>query len=151
LSSKLLRQLGKGPDGASDFITARKLALSPDARFLALSRREFGPQGPDTIYLLEVATGKEVRQFKGHMGMVNYAYFSVDGQIMVSNSWSDKTLRLWNVATGTEQRAIPLKNPGPLAAALALSLDGKIVAAGGVDDGAVQLWDTSTGKELRTL
>src|SRR5262249_39309901 len=131
VSSTLLRQFGKGPNGASDFSAARKLALSPDARLLALSRTEGGPQNPDTIHLVEVATGKEVRQLKGHTRMVTYACFSADGKMMASECWSEKTLRLWDVATGTEQHVIPL-NLGSYAAELALSSDGKIVAVGGV-------------------
>jgi WD40 repeat protein len=148
-SSKLPRQFGKGPNGASDYNAANKLDLSSDARFLALSR--FG-QGPDyTIHLVGVATGKEVRQFKGHTGMVNYASFSADGTMIASESWADKTLRLWSVATGREQQVISL-NLGPLVAPLALSPDGKIVAAGGVAGYLdVQLWDTATGKVLHTL
>jgi WD40 repeat protein len=80
MSSKLLRQLGKGPNGANDFNATNILALSPDARFLALSFRSMESKEDYSIHLLEVATGKEVRQFDGHTKTVNYAYFSADAR-----------------------------------------------------------------------
>jgi WD40 repeat protein len=149
LSSKLLRQLGKGPNGASDFNATNILALSPDARFLALGFRPMETTEDYTIHLSEVATGKEVRQFKGHTKAVGDAYFSPDGKRMASIG-GDKTLRLWDVATGAEQRVIPL-NTGRMAPDLALSPDGKMVAVGPVDGMAVQLWDIATDKVLHTL
>ena len=48
-----------------------------------------------------VLTGKEVAILKGHEGRVNGARFSPDDLKIVTAS-SDKTARVWDVATGEE-------------------------------------------------
>jgi WD40 repeat protein len=81
--------------------------------------------------------------------------FSPDGKLLAAGSdnrgglslGSSKTLRLWDVATGTQLHA--LDHPyGTLS--VAFSPNGKTLAAG-TWQATLHLWDVVTGKELRKL
>jgi WD40 repeat protein len=55
------------------------------------------------VRLWDVATGKEVRRFTGHEGSVNSVAVTPDGKYVVSGS-GDKTVRVWELATGKCRR-----------------------------------------------
>ena len=59
----------------------------------------------------------------------------------------DGTVRLWDVASGTELRC--WENTDDFVVSLAFSPDGKLMASGGTSE--VRLWRVETGKELRRL
>jgi len=104
-----------------------------------------------------------VRKFEGHTGPVADVAFSPDGSLALSGGgWpqGDRTLRLWEVASGKEIRqfdmtGIPL-NPEQSGGreahgevyCLEFTPDGKQAVAG-ISGGAVGLWDVSTGKLVR--
>jgi WD40 repeat protein/serine/threonine protein kinase len=80
---------------------------------------------------------------------VNASTFSPDGKQLATGR-SDKTVKLWNVATGRE--IATLKGHIDAIYSLAFSSDGKKLASGsGSADRTVKLWDTATGLELATL
>jgi WD40 repeat protein len=66
------------------------LAYSPDGTLLAC-------RGLDrTVSVLDVATGKEVAQFKGHDGPVTALAFAPDGKTLASGS-GDTTMLIWDL------------------------------------------------------
>src|SRR5439155_18838005 len=65
----------------------------------------------------------------------------------VVSAGADKTVRLWDGATGASVRSISV---GSIAYAVALSPNGKLIASG-TFDGLVRLWDAATGRQLLTL
>jgi WD40 repeat protein len=73
--------------------------------------------------------------------------FSPDGKQVVSSS-SDRTIRLWDAATGAALQT--LEGHTDYISSVAFSPDGKQVVSGS-DDRTVQLWDAATGAALRTL
>ena len=73
--------------------------------------------------------------------------FSPDGKSVVSAS-DDKTVRLWDSATGTSLATLKGHSEG--VAAVAFSQDGKLVASGSGDK-TVRLWDSVTGASLTTF
>lgn len=123
------------------------LDFSPDSRTLmcASGNRPVGKAvGDTTVRLWDVATGKEVRQLRGHQNIVWSAAFSPDGNTIASCS-QDQTIRLWDAATGKEIRQVPAS--GASIRSLHFSSDGKTLVAGH-GDGTVDMRDVETGKTL---
>jgi serine/threonine protein kinase len=85
--------------------------------------------------------------FSGHRHWVNSAVFSPDGRRILSGS-SDKTLRLWDVATRQELRCF--KGHTKTLRSVAFSPDGTLALSGGFDH-TVRVWDVETGRQLNCL
>src|SRR5690606_8835907 len=77
---------------------------------------------------------------EGHSGWVNSITFSPDGKLIASGSY-DKTIRLWDVATGAPTAA--LEGHSNCTDSIAFSPDGKLLASAS-DDGTIRLWDVAT-------
>jgi len=125
-----------------------RVALSPDGQIVAVAE---GPRGRSdeakVITLRDTATGKELRQLKGHTEGVLALRFTVDGKTLISGSM-DKSVRFWDVATGTAGRQFDAHEKSVLC--IAFSGDGKLVAAA-ARDGTVQVRAIDSGKLLDNL
>ena len=73
--------------------------------------------------------------------------FAPDGRSLASGSW-DKTIRLWDLASGKELRR--LEGHTDPVTSVAFAPDGRSLASGS-DDNTIRLWDLASGKELRRL
>jgi WD40 repeat protein len=141
-TGKQLREL----NGDQLFVLA--VAFSPEGTSLASG----GADG--TIRLWQAATGVPLRAIAAHESPVASLAFSPDGKVLASvsgdkrnrlNTLVDKSLRLWDVATGKE-----VQRPGGhqnTVLSTAISADGKTVATGS-QDGTVRFWNAATGEEL---
>ena len=106
-------------------------ALSPDARRLAAVGSENW-----SVRLVDIATGRETRVFKGHTAAVVRAEFDPSGKLLITAS-DDATARLWDVESGAAIAV--LKGNGVSVKSAAFSPDSHLVATGS-QDGSVRLW-----------
>ncbi|KAI8633878.1 putative WD-repeat protein [Xylariaceae sp. FL1651] len=82
-------------------------------------------------------------QILAHSGSVNAVTFSPNGQLIASAS-DDGTVRLWDTATGREQRVF--KGHSGWVNAVIFSPNGQLIASAS-DDETVRLWDIATGEQ----
>jgi len=97
------------PDTKQEVI-ATCAAFSPDNKYVLVGfgggSRKARPKRTalaDALILWEVASGKEVRLFKGHAGGVTFVAFTPDGKTAISGG-EDGQIIVWNVGTGMEIR-----------------------------------------------
>jgi len=83
----------------------------------------------------------------GHFDFVLCVAYSPDGKYILSGS-KDKTLKLWDAASGKEIRTFT--GHSDQISSVAFSPDSKYALSGSWDD-TLKLWDVATGKELRTF
>jgi WD40 repeat protein len=76
---------------AAENIHGRPMALSPDGSILAT--------GGKSVWLWDVATGKQLRQLTGHLKRTQSIIFSADGRRVISGG-SYGTTNIWDVASG---------------------------------------------------
>jgi WD40 repeat protein len=104
--------------------------------------------GKDTGNASGGAQGKGgVRVFESYSTGVYATAFSPDGRWFATGN-KDKTIRVWEIATGRKVRT--LTGHTGWVTSLAFSPDSRLLASASLS-GAVKLWDNETGREARTL
>jgi WD40 repeat protein len=78
----------------------------------------------------------------GHTMAVTSLSYSPDGQHVISSS-ADKTIRIWDVETGTAVGK-PLEGHTETVWSIAYSPDGQCIASGSADK-SIRIWDAVTG------
>jgi WD40 repeat protein len=123
----------------SDFITG--LAFAPAGKLLAV----YG--SAKTVSLIDPATGREVRQLKGHDKAILNAAFSADGKTLATTS-EDHTCRLWNVEDGKQKGQMDTNKLQALM--LSLSPDGNWIAWWD-EEATINVRDLATGKQRASI
>ncbi len=86
--------------------------------------------------------------FDGSYGITSLAY-RPDGQVLATGgSRVDRTIQLWDVATGKQLHVLTGSSGG--LNSLSFSSDGQRLASVG-DDGVLRLWHTGTGRQLLAI
>ena len=154
------------------------VAFSPDSRYIAGGAGLDKADGTYEVLVWDIQTGKIDKELKGHTGRVISVVFSPDGTTLASIA-SDRTIRLWDIKTGTikltltkegeDEPGKPRAGSGPYvdrvrmdspglfsvlkkgwANSVAFSVDGTTLAGVGADN-KTRLWDAQTGKLKKTL
>ncbi|MDE0297185.1 MAG: cohesin domain-containing protein [Candidatus Poribacteria bacterium] len=133
------------PEGATQRIgkgAIWEIAYSPDGKYLAVAS-SIG------TWLYNSRTGSELALLTGHSYGATSIAFSPDGQTLATGGdWPDRTIRLWDTATGVHKRTLDvIAFDGR---SLAFSPDGKTLA-GATYDRKVRLWNAATGTPILTL
>jgi len=113
-----------------------KLATSPDDKLVAVG-------DGNALKLIDAATGKELRAFKGHTLAVSTAAFSPDGKRLASGG-KDNTINLWDLATG---KLLAKIRAGAAITSLSYSPDGKTLTSREADN-SKKIYDAATGQRL---
>src|SRR5262249_42764161 len=110
----------------------------------------------NVIHQWNVATGKEVRTFKGHSAKITVVKASDDGKLLVSTG-EDQTFRVWDCSQGAELRQLALSKPtqngaigiGGVLSAIELQFDFQSSAlTGRMEKGAEFCWELGTGEMI---
>jgi hypothetical protein len=147
-TGKELPALGTLPIGGG----AKSLAISLDGKLVATG----GMDG--IVRLWDVAGRKGARELRGQQGSIWSLAFSPNGRrlaaVTASNSrmfsafGEDRTIRVWEVGTGSE--VMKLQGPRNGSWCVAWSPDGRLLATGGEDDLA-RVWEVASGEERLCL
>jgi WD40 repeat protein len=126
------------------------VAFAPDGRSVLFgsldgSLRLWHVDGKKSGILQRLLAPGELRRFLGHEQSVTSIAFDTTGRHAVSGSM-DKTVRLWDVASGAARQVLK----GHLAGvtSVALALDGRHILSGSMDK-TIRWWDAATGTEVQ--
>ncbi len=120
--------------------TISELLFSPDGETLFVA----GSTGVHPFSLQEESAGRDL---SGRSGGVLGAAVSPDGR-MVATGGQDGVVRLWEIASGKERRA--LYGDTASVGAAAFSADGALLATGS-NNGFIRLWDVASGHRLHSF
>jgi WD40 repeat protein len=112
--------------------TARDICFDSTGRILASAHTD------GSIWILDAATLKPLRELRGHQGAVNGIVFQPNSTRLASGG-VDRTVRIWDVISGTQ--ILTLHGHRRPIQRLAFSADGATLASTSLD-GTVQLWDS---------
>lgn len=91
--------------------------------------------------------GKPIKTFTGHSAAINALALSKDGKFLVSGS-ADKTVKLWEVATGRVRKTF-VGHTGSVSG-VAIAPDTRWIVSGS-EDRTIRFWDVAAGKERQNL
>lgn len=148
--------------GKKDLGSVNLLVFSPDGKTLAS-----GGGWDRTVHLWDVDTGALRVGLKGHTAPTRDIAFSPDSSTLITAS-RDKTMRLWDANTGTEQKNLPTPedkvNPFAVANLMLKRIDPGVLPGKRDDvhtvkfsedgtqlvsvssDGSLHLWNVDTGR-----
>jgi len=123
-TGKRLRLMDKGWGSQASAGWPTALALSPVDTLAA------GASSKGKLMLWDYDSGKLLREFVGHTKAIYEVAFTPDGKRLLSTS-GEYTIRIWNVASGKQERLFDKTNAVTFGDVLAITPDGKFFVEGG--------------------
>ena len=117
------------------------LTVSPDESMVA------GASSLGRLMIWNYETGKLLHELNGHTKRISEAIFTPDGKNLITSSHDGPT-RIWNIATGKQERHFENSNTVKKVTTIVLSPDGKYLAEG--NQKILNFRDFQTGKLLWT-
>jgi RNA polymerase sigma factor (sigma-70 family) len=127
--------------GLKAFNNFARVVFSPDGTTLAVAHQD------GTVFLWNPATGKRLLAADEHEFMVSGIDLSPDGRTLATAGTWDKTIRLWDLATGRHIRTLSAVRGVMFPA---FSPDGARISTV-MMSGPPTVWETATGRELPAL
>ncbi len=90
---------------------------------------------------------KPYKVLKGHEHKVQNAFFSPNGEFIISHGW-DNTIRIWDAETFKELKVF--KGHTDCVWSAAISNDNKLIASGSLDRTFI-IWDVETGEKIHQV
>jgi WD40 repeat protein len=131
-----------------DNVSVNSVAVSPTgASILSGSGQFAGGPAESTVKLWDLASGRLLRTFKGHLASVRAVAFAGD-ETHVASASEDDTIKLWDTRSGQLSRSFE----GHFSDVRSLQISkqaNRLVS--GSDDGTIKIWRLDTGEPLATM
>ncbi|KAK4173428.1 hypothetical protein QBC36DRAFT_194689 [Triangularia setosa] len=124
------------------------LVFAPTDSMIKKIFKKEEPAWISTISVVEAEWNACTQTLEGHGSSVQSVAFSPDGQRRLASGSDDKTIKIWNVASGTCTQT--LEGHGGSVWSIAFSPDGQRVASGSRDK-TIKIWDAASGTCTQTL
>jgi len=111
-----------------------EIAISPDGQWLSATGSD------NSLYLWSLANNEAGATLTGHSSTPTTSSFGPDGTLVTGSS--DRTIRLWDIAAGTEMAQISTIGEDSIGriTQIVFSPDGSVFASGDTD-GKIVIWD----------
>lgn len=134
---------------ASGKITAERTRKKEDGPALLLDAGHFVDRTPqNAIRIWDLSADAQAKTLYGHAARPDRVALSPDGKLVASTSEKERSVRLWNTATGDQKHLLADGIGG--VAEFAFSPDGETLVSTNYDND-VRIWKTRSGELVRKI